>query len=90
MAFRLDQTPLVDFCNQTQPASTPRYRLSPASWWNERALAHVARRLRQGEATSCAGELYPGLAARASHDDDSHHPQRTGGALTPAPVCHGV
>jgi len=23
MAFRLDQAPLVDFCNQTQPASTP-------------------------------------------------------------------
>jgi hypothetical protein len=73
MAFRLDQAPLVDFCNQHSPRAHLRYRPTPASWWNERALAHVARRLRQGEATDWAGKLYPCLSARASHDDDSRH-----------------
>jgi hypothetical protein len=55
------------------PRARPRNRLSPASRWNERALTHIARRLRHGGAAGCAGELYPSLSARASHDDDSHH-----------------
>jgi hypothetical protein len=86
MAFRLDQAPLVDFCNQHSPRAHSRYRPTPASWWNERALAHVARRPRHGEAAGCAGELYPSLSARASHDDGSLHPE-TGGALAPAPLA---
>jgi len=75
MAFRLDQAPLVDFCNQYSPRAQTLNRPTPASWWNERALAHVARRLRHGEAAGCAGELYPSLSARASHDDGSLHPR---------------
>jgi len=73
MAFRLDQAPLVDFCNQHSPRAHSRNRPTPASWWNERALAHVARRPRHGEAAGCAGELYPSRSTRASHDDGSLH-----------------
>jgi len=75
MAFRLDQAPLVDFCNQHSPRAHPLNRPTPASWWNERALAHVARRLRSREAAGCAGKLYSRLSARASHDDGSLHPR---------------
>jgi len=93
MAFRLDQAPLVDFCNQHSPRAHSRYRPIPASWWNERALAHVARRPRHGEAAGCAGELYPSLSTRASHDDGSLHLRdgwRPRAGSTRAPPCGGA
>jgi len=61
MAFRLDQAPLVDFCNQHSPRARPQDRPSPVSRWNERALAHVARRLRSRSAAGCAGVIDQGV-----------------------------
>jgi len=61
MAFRLDRAPLVDFCNQHSPRARPQDRPSPVSRWNERALAHVARRLRSRSAAGCAGVIDQGV-----------------------------
>jgi len=73
MAFRLDRAPLVDFCNQHSPRARPQDRPSPVSRWNERALAHVARRLRSRSAAGCAGVIDQGVSASTSHDDNSPH-----------------
>jgi hypothetical protein len=73
MAFRLDRAPLVDFCNHHSPRAHPQDRPIPASRWNERALAHVARRRRSRDTAGRAAALDPGFSAQASHDDGSPH-----------------
>jgi len=53
MAFRLDRAPLVDFCNQTQPAST-RHRLPDSRLAVERTCARALRRRPRLDEAACS------------------------------------
>jgi len=72
MAFRLDRAPLVDFCNQKQPASTPANRPIFVSWWNALAAARSPGP--------------PPCSAEASPDDGIHHPRERMVAVAATPA----